>query len=124
MQTRAPGQAPGLSESLGRRVTAGDLRDHRHDRVHLRGTLERIVGAEVSHHHGLADRCVIGAAEHINRLVGDMAGRIDLASRRLSVCVIDQRLQRDTVSAFTVSQRGNDAALSALVQRFQIIDML
>ena len=30
-------------------------------------------------HHGLADCCVIGAAEHINRLVGDMAGRIDRA---------------------------------------------
>ena len=28
-----------LPESLGRRVTAGDLRDHRHDRVHLRGAL-------------------------------------------------------------------------------------
>ena len=28
-----------LPASLGRRVTAGDLRDHRHDRVHLRGAL-------------------------------------------------------------------------------------
>jgi hypothetical protein len=26
-------------ESLGGRVTAGDLRDHRHDRIHLRGAL-------------------------------------------------------------------------------------
>jgi hypothetical protein len=39
---------PGLSESLGRRVTGGDLRDHRHGRVDLRPTLERIIGAGVS----------------------------------------------------------------------------
>ena len=29
----------GLPESLARLVTAGDLRHHRHDRVHLRGAL-------------------------------------------------------------------------------------
>src|ERR1700741_5425424 len=29
----------GLQASLGRLVPAGDLRDHRHDRVHLRGAL-------------------------------------------------------------------------------------
>jgi hypothetical protein len=32
-------QAQGLQESLARLVTVGDLRDHRHDRVHLRGAL-------------------------------------------------------------------------------------
>src|SRR5580704_5260728 len=66
-------------------------------------------------HHGLVDRCVIGAAEHINRLVGDMGGRIDLAAGRLSVCIIDQCLQRDPTSAFAISYGGIDAALSTIV---------
>ena len=35
-ETARPVEPP---ESLGGRITAGDLRDHRHDRVHLRGAL-------------------------------------------------------------------------------------
>jgi hypothetical protein len=43
-----------------------------------------------------------------------MAGRIDRAGGRLSICVIDQYLQSDPASAFAISRRGNDAALSAI----------
>src|SRR6202040_190246 len=66
-------------------------------------------------HHALVDRCVIGAAEHINRLVRDIAGRIDRAVGRLIVCIIDQCLQRDATSAFAIPLRSVDAALSTIV---------